>query len=294
MPIIRPVRTRYALLLLLLASIAFAQTPPTVDSHCRDILDKGLKDKNPDIRKEAVVALSLAGPQDAFIADLEAMLDDKDVEVRVATVASLVDLPNKRTLAALHKALEDEVPEVSFAAAKALWALNDPAGEEALISIVSGEAKTSSGFFTRQKREALRRLHTPKTAFVFVLTKGAAFAPVPGLGGGVASMEGLLSNPGVSGRATSALLLARDNKERTLQALRDALSDKDWSVRAAAVHSLALRNDPAVEADIVPLLEDKKEGVRLRAATGYLRLEMIKSRPKPPRAGKKPADTKAK
>jgi HEAT repeat protein len=137
-------------------------------------------------------------------------------------------------------------------------------------------------------------LHTPKTAFVFVLTKGAAFAPVPGLGSGVASMEGLLSNPGVSGRATAAILLARDNKERTLQALRDALSDKDWSVRAAAVHSLALRNDPAVEADIVPLLEDKKEGVRLRAATGYLRLEMIKSQRKPPRAGKKPADAKAK
>ena len=31
--------------------------------------------------------------------------------------------------------------------------------------------------------------------------------------------------------------------------------------------------------DLVPLLEDKKEAVRVRAAAGYLRLEAIKSAP---------------
>jgi len=62
-----------------------------------------------------------------------------------------------------------------------------------------------------------------------------------------------------------------------LQALKDALTDKDWSVRAAAVHAIALRNDPALESDLVPLLDDKKEAVRVRAAAGYLRLESIRS-----------------
>ena len=52
---------------------------------------------------------------------------------------------------------------------------------------------------------------------------------------------------------------------------------KDWSVRAAAVHAIALRNDPALESSLVPLLEDKKEAVRVRAAAGYLRLESIQS-----------------
>jgi HEAT repeat protein len=79
-----------------------------------------------------------------------------------------------------------------------------------------------------------------------------------------------------AGRATVALLFAQERNAGTLQALRDALSDKDWSVRAAAVHSLALWNDPSLQEDIVPLLDDKKEGVRLRAAAGYLRLELIK------------------
>lgn len=57
--------------------------------------------------------------------------------------------------------------------------------------------------------------------------------------------------------------------------------DKDWSVRAAAVHAIAVRNDPALEADLIPLFEDKKEAVRVRAAAGYLRLEAIRQSREP-------------
>jgi HEAT repeat protein len=32
-----------------------------------------------------------------------------------------------------------------------------------------------------------------------------------------------------------------------MTALQDALYDKDWHVRAAAIHSLALQNDPAAK-----------------------------------------------
>ena len=100
---------------------------------------------------------------------------------------------------------------------------------------------------------------------------------MPGLGAGVSSLQGILSDPSVSGRATAALLLGADKEPEVLQALQDALADKDWSVRAAAVHAIALRNDPALENDLVPLLDDGKEAVRVRAAAGYLRLEGIKS-----------------
>jgi len=91
-------------------------------------------------------------------------------------------------------------------------------------------------------------------------------------------MQGLLTDPGVSGRATAALLLGQDKDQQTLAALRDALIDKDWSVRAAAVHSISLRNDSSLQPDIAPLLDDNKEPVRLRAASGYLRLQTIKTR----------------
>jgi HEAT repeat protein len=261
--------------------IAFGQTPGSdtlsTQDRARNYLEDSLKDKNPDIRKHAVQALGLVSPREPYLSQLEAMLDDKDVEVRLATITSLVDLKNSRTVPALQKALDSNVPEVSFAAAKALWTLNEPVGREALVAVLSGETKTSSGFITKQKRDALRMLHTPKTMFLFALKQGANFAPVPGVGAGVSSLQGILSDPSVSGRATAALLLSADNEPEVVQALQDALADKDWSVRAAAVHAIALRNDPALETDLIPLLEDRKEAVRVRAAAGYLRLEGIKS-----------------
>jgi HEAT repeat protein len=90
-------------------------------------------------------------------------------------------------------------------------------------------------------------------------------------------LQGILSDPSVSGRAATALLLSTDKSPEILEALQDALADKDWSVRAAAAHAIALRNDPALESDLVPLVDDKKEAVRVRAAAGYLRLESIRS-----------------
>jgi len=260
-------------------TVGFGQTPSTALSipvRARNLLEDSLKDGNPDTRRHAVQALGLVSPREPYLSRLEAMLDDKDVEVRLATITSLVDLKNPRTVLALQKALDSDVPEVSFAAAKALWTLNEAVGRDALVSVLSGETKTSSGFITREKRQALRMLHTPKTMFMFVLQQGANFAPVPGLGAGVSSLQGILSDPSVSGRAAAALLLSADKDPEVMQALQDALTDKDWSVRAAAVHAIALRNDPALEMDVVPLLEDKKEAVRVRAAAGYLRLEGIK------------------
>ena len=284
---------------LLWPAVALCQAPapaaPQVPAQCRDILEKALKDKNPDTRKQAAIALSLAGSTSPYPAELEALLDDKDVEVRLSAVASLADTKNRQTVAALHKALNDEVPEVSFAAARSLWALNDPEGKKALLAILSGESKASSGYLAKQKRDALRMMHTPKAMFLFAVRTGAGFAPVPGLGEGISSMQALLSDPSVSGRATAALLLEKEKDPQTLAALKEALQDKDWSVRAAAVHALVLRDDPAVETDITPLLDDKTEGVRLRAAAGYLRLETVKNTPKPApaRARKRPVKNTA-
>lgn len=288
---------KHLLLPLVLTAMAVCQAPPAtapasspvapstaalpIETQARDIIERAVKDKNPDTRKQAATALSLGGPREPFVSQLDSMLDDKDVEVRLAAVSSLADLKAKPTLAALRKALNDDVPEVGFAAAKALYGRNDPAGKAALLSVLSGETKVASGFITKQKRDAIRMMHTPRPLIMFALKQGIGFAPVPGLGEGISSMQGILSDPGVSGRALAALLLGKEKDVATLQALREGLMDKDASVRAAAVHSLALRNDPVLQPDLVPLLDDRKESVRLRAATGYLRLQMIRKARRP-------------
>jgi len=280
-------RTAYALSIagVCLTLGASAQTPtpaptPTPAEQCREVIDSGLHDKNPDTRLQAVIALSLSAVKQPWTGMLAGMLDDKDVPVRVAVVSSLVDLNGPETSKALHKALADEVPEVAFAAARALYGLGDPAGKEALLNVLAGEMKTKSGFITAQKRDAIRLLHTPHTLFLLSLRVGAAFVPVPGMGMGVSSMEALLTDPTTSGRASAALLLGKEKDAVTMQALKDALSDSTWSVRAAAVHSIALRDDPAQRGALLPLLTDKAQGVRLRAAVAWLRLDSIANAPK--------------
>ena len=81
----------------------------------------------------------------------------------------------------------------------------------------------------------------------------------------------------LSGRAGTALLLSNDNDPRVIAALREGLSDKTWSVRAASAHAIAVQNNTELQSDLIPLLDDKKEAVRVRASAAYIRLELIKS-----------------
>src|SRR3954447_16826651 len=122
-------KLRVILIVLAISSPGWAAT----EKQCTEMLQHALEAKNPETRRQAVVALSLASSQGPLFQQLEQMLEDKDVEVRVAVVESLAEVKSKSATAALRKALEDEVPEVSFSAAKALWARRDPAGRTALL-----------------------------------------------------------------------------------------------------------------------------------------------------------------
>jgi HEAT repeat protein len=269
--------TGVAIGVVVLSMVSVGPVTAASEAQCREILQQALEDKSPDTRRQAVLALSLLGTQ--YLASLKGMLHDDDLDVRLAAVASLAEVKSPQAVAALREALDDDAPEVSFAAAKALWSAHDEAGKKALLAILGGETKTSSGFLTKKKREALRTVHSPRALLLFAVHRGMGFAPVPYLGLGVASMQGLLSDPSVSGRATAALMLAQDRDRATLDGLRDALADKDWSVRAAAVHALTLRRAPGLRTDLTPLLEDDNQAVRLRAAAGYLAVARREQRP---------------
>jgi HEAT repeat protein len=265
-----------------LSLVAVGTAAAATEAECRQILQQALEDKNAETRKQAVWALSLLGTQ--YLEALKGMLHDADVDVRLAAVASITEVKSPQATEALREALNDDVPEVSFAAAKALWGVHDDAGRQALLSVLGGETKTTSSFLSKQKREALRTVRSRRALILFAVHRTAGFVPVPYFGLGVASMEGLLNDPSVSGRATVALMLAQERDQASLNALRDALTDKDWSVRAAAIHALALRRAPHLKADLAPLLGDDNQAVRLRAAAAYLAVG-----PRPPRGSGKAA-----
>jgi HEAT repeat protein len=256
-------------------TLAFGQTQPAdTVQRCWSMLNDAAHNSNPDVRIIAVEALSLVGVKDA-LESLAPMLDDHDVLVRIAVVVTLGDFKDDRTLPLLRKALKDPVPEVDFAAAKVLYQLHDPEGVRFLLAVVNKESKASSGYLTKEKRVALRMLHTP-TKFLIAIGIGAAgFAPVPGLGFGLSSAQGILLAPDSSARAASLLLIGSSHDPTLADAVGSALSDKEWSVRAAAVHLVAMHPFPGFREKLVPLLDDKKDAVRVRAAAAYIRLQSV-------------------
>jgi HEAT repeat protein len=236
-------------------------------------IDKALHSKNPDTRREAVSALSIIGSKHPYQDRLEAMLNDKDVPVRLAAVTSLAEA---KDAPALRVALDDSTPEVRFAAAKALFNMNDPAARAALIRILKGDSKTASNFIVQQERAGLRTLQTPKPMVVMAVRYSTAFAPVPGAGIGISKLLQALSKGSGSDRAAIALLLGENKDAEIAAALKQALTDKDAAVRAAAIQAIALGGDPAMAHHAEPMLNDKNPTVRLRAAACYLRLSSIR------------------
>ena len=267
---------RILILMILSASLAFGQAKPAdTFQRCLSMLNDAAYDRNPDGRKGAAEALSLMGLKDNALPLLALMLDDHDVPVRIAVVVTLGDFKDDRTLTLplLKKALQDPVPEVDFAAAKVLYQLHDPEGVQFLLDVVSKESKASSGFLSKEKRSALRLLHTPTQLFTTIAIGAAGFAPVPGLGFGLSSAQGILSAPDSSARAASLLLLGSSRDPALADAVGSALSDKEWSVRAAAAHLVAMHPFPEFQQNLVSLLDDNKDAVRVRAAAAYIRLQ---------------------
>jgi len=291
--------TRILILILTLVTticLGQAATAPDPAEHAWQIITNGSKDPNPDKRKQVVEAASLAMTNERTYSLIGDALHDPDAQVRLAACETLSSWKDRRSIPLLKSVVKDEVPEVGFCAAQGLWQLGDPEGRTVLLSVLQGETKGKSGYVSQQKREALRMFKTPVTLISTLAKFGVGFAPVPGLGTGLSSLRGLMKNSEVTPRALALLDISQDLNPDTLQVLREALKDKDWSVRAAAVHALALRNQTDALDDLIPLLDDKKDAVSYRAAFAYLRLSNdVKRKPTavpPALVSKAPASTR--
>ena len=131
-------------------TLAVGQTHrPDITQRCWSLLQDAAKDGNPGVRKDAAEALSLLPLGDQTLPRLESMLHDRDVAVRIAAVTTLRDFKDKRTVPLLRNALAVPVPEVDFAAAKVLYQLHDPEGEQFLLTVVAGESKGASSYLSR-------------------------------------------------------------------------------------------------------------------------------------------------
>jgi HEAT repeat protein len=250
-----------------------ASSDPNVQK-AKDILLKGVASGNPDTRSLAVMSASLIGDRSEVLNKLYSMLEtDKDVPTRITIISTLGSFNNPAVVPSLQKALKDPVPEVELAAALALFGLKQPDGKAFLLDALSGKQKTTSSFMSSEKRSLARMTHTPTTTFLGIVANQFA---LPGLGSGMESAVGLSADPASMASSSVIFSLAKDKNDPAIwTALVTALGDKEWATRAAAVHAVAMHNDPALIDKIAPLMDDKKEQVSFRAAAGYLRLYII-------------------
>jgi HEAT repeat protein len=215
----------------------------------------------------------MIGRHEAVVKRLVAALQDKDVQVRITTIRALQDMNSPDTLPALEKTLkEDGVPEVRFVAAKALYALQDPAGRKALMDVYEGKVSTGSNFFKKQTRGLMREFRSFQSGSMFIVSQGIGYVPLPGVGQGFSAITDLVSDPDLSAKASVLLLLAKNKDPESLELIKKGLTDSDWSVRASAVQLIATMAKTDLRESLVPLFEDKKVKVRFRAAGAYLHL----------------------
>lgn len=192
---------------LLTAACLFGQTP---DETAWKILDRGVHDSNPIKRNEAVLAMKLVLPQHRPVALIEGALDDKDAGVRESACATLGEIKSRTSIPKLQMVLADAVPEVIFAAAKALYNMNDPTGREVLTAVLLGEQTDASGFVSGSIRSMKLKLHDPKALMMIGIQEGAGLAGPYGMS--VPLAEGLFKDNQASGKTVAALLLASNDR----------------------------------------------------------------------------------
>jgi HEAT repeat protein len=253
-----------------------AQSPA---ARARAVLQKGASDPDPNTRREVAVALSLIATRDPAASLLQTLIKDKDFLVREAALISVGEVHDIAGIKSAQEALQDDVPEVAFAAARTLYKLKQPEGKQFLIEIVEKDTTAKSDFVHAKLRDVIRRMKRPKSAILFLTQQGIGYVPVPGLGEGFSAMYSLLGDADISARATTLLLLASDKSPEVRRLIEGAFNDSDWSMRAAATQIAAMRNERSWRQRLIPLFEDTNRRVRYKAAAAFLRLSSSTNTP---------------
>jgi len=238
------------------------------------MFEAAAKSKGPAERAIGIRALGLLR-DDAHARKLaESALNDPKPEVRVAAATALGQMQSKQSIPKLQKLLSDDKLPVVMAAAHSLRDLKDNASAYAVYYDVLSGGRKSGGLVSQQ----LDTLRDPKVMAKIGFEQGIGYIPFAGIGWDAWRYTHKKDPNPV--RAIAATFLAHDPDPATGLALCDAIKDKDWIVRAAAIQALAQRGDPEFEAKIELSLFDENAHVRYTAAAAVIRLSAIETKTK--------------
>jgi HEAT repeat protein len=234
------------------------------------MFEAAAKSNSASERSSGIRALGLLRDDAHARALAEAALSDDKPEVRIAAATALGQMRSTQSVPKLQKLLSDEKVGVVMAAAHSLRDLKDNTSAYAVYYDVLTGARKGEGMLAQQ----LDTLRNPREMAKIGIEEGIGYIPFAGIGWD-AWRYTHKKNPNPV-RAVAASFLAHDPDPATGVALVDAMKDKDWIVRAAAIEALAERGDPAVEAKIEFKLFDDNAHVRYTAAAAVIRLSEVK------------------
>ena len=235
-----------------------------------DALKQGLAESDAARRKNAVAAIGTVGNSSEAVQLVIGALQDKDVEVRQTAANTLGQMGSPEAIPALKTALDDK-PEVSFTAAKALWALGDQGGREIFQEVLEGERKDAPG----KIHNAIKKKLAPGELAMMGAENAGGVLLGPGSIGIVAIREAvkdLKGDTGAPGRSEAAGILAKDQDPYALTLLEWALADQNWAVRLAVAKALGERGNQDTIPKLSMLLNDNRHAVRYMAAASMIRL----------------------
>jgi HEAT repeat protein len=258
--------TMLSFFLLVFGRSGFAQVPKDLSWQ---VLSNGVRDKNAATRAIAVRSLGLVRGDKAAEKQALESLKDSTEEVRVSAATSLGEMNAKDSIPSLKEALKDTSVRVILAAANSLRSLGDPSAYLVYYAVLTGERKSGEGLLAEQKKA----LSDPKKMAQLGFEQGIGFVPFASLGLG--AIKAFTPGDDSPVRAAAALALATDPDPKSGEALLRAVQDKSWIVRAAALESIARRNDPALIPEIIDALNDARPEVKYTAAAAIYHLSIL-------------------
>lgn len=201
-----------------------AQTPL---DQAWSVLLAGAADKGSDERKAAMRVLQLI-PGDAKAVGLaEKGLHDKDPDVRGAAALSLGDMKSKSAIPQLVAAVKSEKEgAVVMAEARALIQLGNEKGYEVFYAVLTGQRKSGEGLIGGEEKQLDDLMRNPKQMEAMAFEQGIGFVPFGGYGLQVYQVihESESKDPII--KATSIKVLAKDPDPLSGKALLASTTDK--------------------------------------------------------------------
>jgi HEAT repeat protein len=247
------------------------ETPAEKLERSWKLLSDSVQDpKHFEVRQQALSALSSMGSNPRADKMIEDAMKDQMMDVRSAAVVAAGKTKSRLLQAPVRRMLDDSEPQVVFLAATTLWReYKDKSGEDVLDAVASGDRKANPTLMHGARLDMDRTMHSPGTMAKIGITTGAGLLLGP-FGFAVTGVEYAQKNGADTARVQAISLLAEEKTPAIHDSMKDALTDKDPGVRAAAVEALGQFHRRADAATIAPLLDDPKLPVRLAASAGYI------------------------